>query len=266
MDAALDTEQHRGVAPFVSDIVTMTKRELYRYLRVPALLSTATALPIMWVLLFNYVFGGAIPVPAPRYVDYLVPGVMVLTAVWGMSNTALGLAADISHGANDRFRSLPIARVSLFAGRTISDALRSLVAVGLVLATGFAVGFRVHSGVLPVLAAVTIAVAMGFAFSWVGALIGLTAKNGEAAQTGGLLVAIPLVFLCSIFVPTRTMPGWLQVVTELNPLTHAVGAARALILGGPVARQAVESFAWIGGILLVFVPLCVHRYVRASQG
>jgi ABC transporter DrrB family efflux protein len=248
-----------------ADAAAVTKRNLYRYIRVPTLLLFSTIQPIMFVLLFTYVFGGAIQVAGvDNYIDFLMAGILVQTVIFGSTQTGVGLAEDMSRGMVDRFRSLPMARSAVLAGRTLSDTVRNLFVVCLMLVVGTLVGFRFHAGVVPALGAVGLALAFGLAFSWISALIGLSVRDVESAQAAGFVWVFPLVFASSAFVPIATMPGWLQAFADINPVTITVNALRALTLGGPTVRPVLEAMAWIAGILLVFVPLAVNRYRRAA--
>jgi ABC-2 type transport system permease protein len=249
----------------VADAAAVAKRNLYRYIRVPPLLLFSTIQPVMFVLLFTYVFGGAIQVPGvDNYVDYLMAGILAQTVIFGSTQTGVGLAEDMTRGMVDRFRSLPMARSAVLAGRTLSDTARNLFVVCLMLAVGFLVGFRIHTGVVPALGAVALALAFGLAFSWISAFIGLSVRDVESAQAAGFVWVFPLVFASSAFVPVDSMPGWLQAFAEINPVTVTVNALRALTYGGPTTRAVLESLAWIIGILVVFVPLAVRRYRRAA--
>jgi ABC transporter DrrB family efflux protein len=248
-----------------ADAAAVTRRNLYRYVRVPTLLLFSTIQPIMFVLLFTYVFGGAIQVAGvDNYIDFLMAGILVQTVIFGSTQTGVGLAEDMSRGMVDRFRSLPMARSAVLAGRTLSDTVRNLFVVCLMLVVGTLVGFRFHAGVVPALGAVGLALAFGLAFSWISALIGLSVRDVESAQAAGFVWVFPLVFASSAFVPIATMPGWLQAFADINPVTITVNALRALTLGGPTVRPVLEAMAWIAGILLVFVPLAVNRYRRAA--
>ena len=248
-----------------ADAAAVTRRNLYRYVRVPTLLLFSTIQPIMFVLLFTYVFGGAIQVAGvDNYIDFLMAGILVQTVIFGSTQTGVGLAEDMSRGMVDRFRSLPMARSAVLAGRTLSDTVRNLFVVCLMLVVGTLVGFRFHAGFVPAVGAVGLALAFGLAFSWISALIGLSVRDVESAQAAGFVWVFPLVFASSAFVPVATMPGWLQAFAEINPVTIAVNALRALTLGGPTVRPVLEALAWIAGILLVFVPLAVNRYRRAA--
>jgi ABC-2 type transport system permease protein len=255
----------------VSDAWAITKRNLLRYVRVPTLLVFSTIQPVMFVLLFRYVFGGAIKLPIPNvsYVDFLMPGIFVQTVVFGSTQTGVGLAEDLAGGMIERFRSLPMARSAVLAGRTVSDTVRNLFVMLLMTGVGMLVGFRFHGGFV----AAVMALAFGFAFSWISALIGLTAGNVEAAQASSFVWIFPLTFASAAFVPLQSMPGWLEAWAKINPVTIIVQALRALALGGDTATRlqggstfthVSQAVAWIVGILLVFVPLAVRRYRRTA--
>jgi len=247
----------------VSDALRMTKRNLLRYLRLPNLLVFSTIQPVMFVLLFSYVFGGAIKgalPPGVKYIDFLMAGIFVQTVIFGSVQTGVGLSDDLAKGMIDRFRSLPMARSAVLAGRTLSDTVRNVFVVLLITAVGSAIGFRFHGGFLPGLAGLGLAVLFGLAFSWISALIGMSVRDPEAAQAAGFIWIFPLVFASSSFVPIVSMPKWLQAFARNNPISHTVNAIRALTQGGPTWHPLWISLAWIIGILLVFVPLSVRRY------
>ena len=248
----------------VSDTLVMTHRNLLRYVRLPQLLVFATIQPIMFTLLFIYVFGGAIDVGSVSYVDFLLPGVFIQTAVFGSTQTGVGLADDLSRGMIDRFRSLPMARPAVLSGRILADSVRTVFVIALMIGVGSAVGFRFHNGVIPALAAVGLGVLFGMTFSWISALIGIWVREVETAQVAGFVFVFPLVFISSVFVPVATMPGWLQAYAEISPITSVVDTMRALALGGPVTTPLLRTFAWMGGILIVFVPLAIGRYRRIT--
>lgn len=252
-------------ASALTDVAVMTRRNLFAQLRVPALLATSTALPIMWVLLFNYVFGGALEGGGVRYIDYLVPGVMALAVTFNLNNSSVAVAEDVNKGMIQRFRSLPITRWSLLAGRSLFDTLRNLLALGMILAVGALAGFRYHDGAARAVGGILLLLVFGFAMSWLGALVGLVARDVETASMGSLLFAIPLTFVSSLFVPLATMPGWLQAVAAVNPVTHAVDANRALTLGGGAAEPVLYTLAWTVGLLVLLVPLTVVQYRRVRQ-
>jgi daunorubicin resistance protein C len=260
----------------VSDTLAMTWRNLLKYRRVPTLLVFSTIQPVMFVLLFAFVFGGAIVIPGVDYKNYLMPGIFVQTVVFGASQTGVALAEDLTRGMIDRFRSLPMARSAVLGGRTIGDSVRNLFVVLLMTAVGYAIGFRFQNGFANAVLAILITVAFGFAFSWISANIGLRIRDVESAQAASFIWIFPLVFASSAFVPIATMPGWLQPIAKVNPITITVNAVRSLTLGqlpAPVAKfvglqgstftHVWQALAWIAGLLLVFVPLAIRGYRRA---
>jgi ABC-2 type transport system permease protein len=253
-----------GLKWAISDSIVLTKRSLLRYVRIPSLVVFSTIQPVMFVLLFRYVFGGAITIPGGNYVDFLLPGVFVQSAAFGSIGTAIGLAEDVQGGMVERFKSLPIARSAVLVGRIASDTIRNLFVVSLMVAVGVLVGFRFHNGFLPGVEAVLLAVLFGMSFSMVSALIGLSVKDVESANAAGFIWMFPLVFASAIFVRVETMPGWLQVFARNSPLTAVVNAMRDLTQGGPVATDLLKAFAWIAGIVIVFAPLAVRQYRKIA--
>ena len=255
-----------GRAPLawvVSDALAMTKRNLLRYVRLPNLLVFSTIQPVMFVLLFAYVFGGAIKGALPqgvKYINFLMPGIFVQTVIFGSTQTGVGLADDLSKGMVDRFRSLPMARSAVLAGRTLSDTVRNVFVVLLITAVGSAIGFRFHGGFIPGVVGLGLAVLFGLSFSWISALIGMSVRDPEASQAAGFIWIFPLVFASSVFVPVQSMPEWLQMFARNNPISHTANAIRALTQGGPVWHPLWLSLAWLLGILAVFIPLAVNRY------
>lgn len=247
-----------------ADTLTIAGRNLMGMKRVPQVLVFSTIQPVLFVLMFRYVFGGAIQVPGVDYVDYLMPGIFAQTIAFGSIQTGVGLAEDLGKGLIERFRSLPMARSAVLAGRTVADLARNLIVFSLMVAVGFLVGFRVHTGVVAFLAAVALLLAFAFALSWVFATLGLAVGNAEAAQAAAFPVLAPLVFASSAFVPLEAQPGWLQVFSAHQPVTITVNAVRALVLGGPTLSLALQSLAWSVGIVAVFAPLAVRRYRRAA--
>ncbi len=253
-------------APILADTATITGRNLRRLVRVPTLLVFATVQPVLFVLLFTYAFGGAIHLPGvARYIDYLLPGIVVLAIGFGSSQTGVAIAEDLSAGMIDRFRSLPIPSAAVLAGRVATDALRNLFVVGLMIAVGAAIGFRFHAGSAAALAAVALAVVTGVAFSWLNLLLGLAVRDAETAGLAGLFPVVILFFTSSVLVPVATMPGWLQAFAKANPITVITGALRALCLGGPTTRPAAEASAWLLGLLAVTIPAAIARYRHATS-
>ena len=246
------------------DALIMTGRNLTVLVRLPQLIVFATIQPILFVLMFRYVFGGAIDVPGVAYVNYLMPGIFAQTMAFGAINTGIGLSEDLAKGLVDRFRTLPMARSAVLAGRTLAYLFRNVGVVALMVAMGYLVGFRVQTNALALLAAVLVLLLFGFALSWVFALLGLSVPNAESAQAASFPLLFPLVFASSAFVPTATMPGPLRAFAEHQPVTAAVDAVRALVLGGPTLSPVLTSVAWSVGIFAVAAPLAVARYRRAT--
>ncbi|HET9896807.1 MAG TPA: ABC transporter permease [Streptosporangiaceae bacterium] len=254
----------RGNSALLAATGTLTARNLRRMVRVPTLIALVTVQPVLLVLLFAYAFGGAVHVPAvPRYIDYLLPGIVLLAIGFGASQTAVAIAGDMSAGLIDRFRSLPIPGGAVLAGRVIADAARNLLVVGLMTAAGAAAGFRIHAGPAAAIAAVAIAVAAGITLSWINMLLGLLVRDPETAGLAGLFPVIILTFASSVLVPVGTMPGWLQAFARANPVTVIAGALRALCLGGPAGRPVAEATAWLAALLAFAVPAALFRYRRA---
>jgi ABC transporter DrrB family efflux protein len=258
----------------LQDAAILTRRNLLQYIRIPTLLVFSTVQPVMFVVLFRYVFGGAIQQSLPptiNYVSYLMPGIFVQTAIFGATQTGVGLATDLSRGIIDRFRSLPMARSAVLAGRTLADACRNLFVVLLMTIVGYFVGFRFEGGALFAILAVGLAVLVGFTFSWISATIGLRIKDPESVQAASFVWIFPLTFASSAFVPVSSMPGWLQAVANANPVTIWANTLRALtlgndtpaermLLGHPTTTLLLWSALWIGGLLAVFVPLAIRMY------
>ena len=250
--------------------VVLAKRSLLQTLRVPELVVFVTVQPIMFVLLFRYVFRGAIHVPGGQNVNFLIPGIFVQTMAFGGVTTGIGLAEDMQRGLIDRFRSLPMAASAVLTGRTVADLARNLFSFGVMLAIGFAVGFRPSGGVGDFLLAILILIGFSFAFSWVSAFIGLAVRSVEAAQSAGFIWLFPLTFASSAFVPVSTMPAWLQAFAAHNPISVLSDALRGLfrvdpaLSTGDIRWAMIQSALWIGGILLACKPLAVDRYRRST--
>jgi len=250
----------------VADAWLLAKRTLIHTWRVPDVLVFSSIQPVLFVLLFTYVFGGAINVgPGVHYVDYLMPGVFAQTVVFGAMLTGIGLATDKQNGLLDRFRSLPMTRSALLAGRTLSDLVRNAFVMLLMLAVGLAVGFRFHhTNVGAVIGGFAVLLLFSYAFSWISATIGMAVSNPEAAQSSGIIWVFPLVFASSGFAPVASMPGWLQAFAKHQPVSVTIDASRALFQGGPVAGDLIASLAWSVGIIAVFGPLAVRTYRRST--
>jgi ABC transporter DrrB family efflux protein len=263
---AEELEQRTGPRWAAADAFVMTARLLRQIPRIPELLIFSIIQPIMFVVLFVYVFGGAIRTPGGiPYVQFLLPGVFVQTVAFGGAATGIGLADDLQKGLVDRFRSLPMARSALLLGRTTSDVVRNALTVVVMIAVGMATGFRFHGSALGVIAGLALLLLFEFAFSWIGVLIGLTVKSVEAAQSGGFIWLFPLTFASSAFVPVESMPTWLRGFANHQPVTVTVNALRGWFNGEPVGSTAWQALAWIAGILLLAVPVAVTRYRRMTR-
>jgi ABC transporter DrrB family efflux protein len=247
----------------VADALVLARRNLLRIPRAPDLLLAFTVQPIMFLLLFVYVFGGAIQTPGYDYVDFLLPGIIAQNIAFGGFVTALGLNDDLKKGLIDRFRSLPMARSAVLAGRTLADVVTNTFSLFVLLGVGLIVGFSFGASAPEVVAGICLMILFGYAFSWVFALVGLLASSPESANSIGFIAIFPLTFVSSAFVPTDSMPDWLQKFADANPFTTVVDAMRALFLGAPAGNDVWAAVAWSLGLIAVFAPLAVRRYRRA---
>jgi ABC transporter DrrB family efflux protein len=257
----------RGTETSLVDTAVVTMRNLRHFWRQPDLLIFSTIQPVMFVLLFVYVFSGAIGKALPpgvSYVDYLLPGIFVQSVTFRASQTAVGLSEDLRLGVIDRFRSMPMARSAVLVGRTTADLVRNVLIIGLMIIVGYLVGFSFQAGVISALGCVAIIAAWGIALSWIFAFVSLVVRGAESAQTAGFVILFPLVFASSVFVPVSTLPGWLQTIAKVSPVTLVADAARTFASTGGIPDSLGWSLAWIVGILAVFVPLSVWRYRRMS--
>ena len=248
------------------DSWTEAMRHLRAMPRNPELLVFATIQPVMFVLLFAYVFGGSIEVPGyDDYNQFLMPGIFAQTVLFGSAFTGVGLAEDLSKGLIDRLRSLPMYPIAVLIGRTLSDVVRNVLTFVVMLAVAFAIGFRIEGTVAEALFATFLLFAFSYAFSWVQALMGLSVGSVEAANSAGFIWMFPLTFLSSAFVPPSTMPGWLEPIAEHNPFTTVTDATRALYNGLPPGNDVWLSIAWAVGITVVFATLAVRKYASATS-
>lgn len=273
MSATAGTRADRSRSPLwsraywaLADGLVLTKRNLLKIPRVPELLVFSTIQPVMFVLLFRYVFGGAIDVGGGvTYVNFLMAGIFVQTVAFGSVTTGIGLAEDLQRGLVDRFRSLPMARSAMLMGRTVADLVRNMFVVAVMLGVGLLVGFRPGGGLRGWALAVGLLLVFSFAFSWIAATVGLLVRNVEAVQSAGFIWLFPLTFASSAFVPPSSMPGWLRAFVDHQPITQVVDAVRGFLLGQPVGSSGWQAFAWCVGILLIFVPLSVSLYRRTTS-
>jgi ABC transporter DrrB family efflux protein len=248
-----------------ADAMVIAKRGLLRVPRSPELLLGFTIQPVMFVLLFRYVFGGAIDTPGTSYVDFLLPGILVQSIAFGSTVTGVGIVEDLQKGLTDRFRSLPMARSAVLAGRTVADIATNWFQVVVMLVVGYAVGFRFSTSVGDVVAGLAILTLIGFAFSWLSAVVAMGVTSVEAAQQASFTWLFPLTFVSSAFVPPETMPEPLKTfATDINPFTLWVDTLRHLFVGTPVDNQVWLGLIWVIGIVVVFAPLAVWRYKRVA--
>ena len=245
---------------FASDTITMTRRNVLYLIRRPQVVVFALISPIMFVALFNFVFGGSMDVPGLPYADFLIPGVMVQTVMFGGGNTAIGLAEDMTRGVIDRFRSLPMSRLAVLTGRTLADAMRGIITNTVIIVMGFVIGFRFHNGLGWAIASFCLVLLFGYSVTWFFAWMGLTLRSVEAVQAATFLPAFPLTFAASTFAPVENMPGWLQTFSAHQPVTQVVDATRAMMHGGDIAGPLVRSLLWCAAIMLVFGFLSVRQY------
>lgn len=239
-------------------------RQLIQLPRIPEVLIFALIQPVMFVLLFRYVFGGAIQTPGESYVNYLMPGIFAQTVAFGAVASGIGLAEDLRRGIIDRFRSLPMARSAVLVGRTVSDLVRNAAVVAVMMGVGLLVGFRPSGSVIAIIVAFGLLFLTSFAFSWIGVVIALSMKTVEAVQSAGFIWLFPLTFASSAFVPTDSMPSWLQGFAVNQPFTVVVNAVRALFLAQPVGNLVWLSVVWMGGISAVMIPLATRQYRRRT--
>ena len=249
------------------DCLLVTGRNTRHFIRQPQLVLFSTIQPVMFILLFSYVFGGAVGDSLPEgvsYVSFLLPGILIQSSAFRASQTAVGLAEDMKQGVVDRLRSMPMSRAAVLVGRTAADLVRTVFVVMLMIAVGYLIGFRFTEGVLAAVGAVAVVCLFSLALSWIFAFVGLVSDGAETAQSAGFVVIFPLAFASSAFVPVETMPSWLETFASVSPVTLAVDAARALSLGGDVSGPLLGFLAWVAAILAVFVPLCVWRFRRMA--
>jgi ABC transporter DrrB family efflux protein len=248
-----------------ADTMTLTRRELLIWMRNPAFLFFTIIQPVMFVLLFRYVFGGAIPVNVRGgYVDFLMPGIIAQSAAFASFGTAIALARQLQRGLIDRFRAMPMARSAVLLGRLVADTVRLSVTLLVILAVGYGVGFRFQNGAVPAVLMVLLGIVFGVVICTVSAFVGLAIKDEESVGSFGLVWLFPLTFVSAAFVPVTSMPGWLQAFAKNQPVTTVIDEMRGLALGGPLALHAWQSALWLAGIAGVFVPLAVRAYRQAT--
>ncbi len=256
--------QHSTLRWTISDTLTIARRNLLALFRIPTAIVFALIQPVMFVLLFRYVFGGAIAISGASYVNYLIPGILVQTTIFGAVGTAIGLAEDLQRGLIERFKALPMARMAVLGGRTIADTVRNVMVVTIITVVGLLVGFRPHGGVPHYLAALLMMLVFAYCLSWGFAFVGLAAPNSETAQAMTFPLIFPLTFASNIFVQIQSMPGWLQPFARNQPVSQIAQAVRGLMLGLPVGNSVWIALAWSVGLVALLAPLAVNRYRRAA--
>jgi ABC-2 type transport system permease protein/oleandomycin transport system permease protein len=258
------TSTHSALRWALSDVLTMARRNLLALFRIPVAIVFMIIQPVMFVLLFRYVFGGIIRIPDVLYVNYLIPGILVQTTMFGSVGTAIGLAEDLQKGLIERFRALPMARLAVLAGRTVSDVFRNVIVLAIITGVGFLVGFRPSGGVIAYLQACLLMLLFAYCLSWGFAFIGLAAPNSESAQAITFPLIFPLAFASAIFVPVYSMPGWLQPFANNQPVSQTALAVRGLMLGTPHGESTWIALAWAVGALIVLAPLAVNKYRKVA--
>jgi ABC-2 type transport system permease protein len=276
-DLATDRDSTYDYGPlrlFISDVLVLTRRSIARIRNEPETLADVTFMPVIFILMFAYVFGGAIRLPGSgSYHEYLIGGMLGMGLAQTAPGVAVALVTDMSTGLMDRFRSLPMSRWAVLVARSVAELLTQLISTAIVVCVGLAIGWRVHTNAADVIAALALALLFGYAFTWAGVWLGMLLRSPEAAQQLGFIVFLPLTFISSAFVPTQGMPGWLQPVANWNPMSALAAACRHLF-GNPNPAAAVHAWpmqhpelaviCWSVGMLLVFAPLAVRMYRRKA--
>jgi ABC transporter DrrB family efflux protein len=247
-----------------SQTAVMTRRNLLHVRSDPQQMIGMSVQPLMFLLLFVFVFGGAISGSTRGYLQFVLPGLLVQGIGFGTTQTAIGLNADFQHGLIDRFRSLPMARSAVVAGRVTADLVRTAWSSLIIVGVAVALGFRFHGGVAGAIGAAGLVLALGVAMCWVMAFLGVSLRSAESVQAAGFMLIMPLTFASSVLVPATSMPGWLQSFVRVNPITIFSDAMRGLMLGGPVAMPVLQAAGWIVGLSVVFGALTVSRYRRRA--
>jgi ABC-2 type transport system permease protein len=270
------TYQHGPFRQFAADVWVLVKRSITRISREPEMLADVTVMPVIFILMFAYVFGGAIVLPGRgSYHEYLIGGMLGMGLAQTAPGVAIALVSDMSTGLIDRFRSLPMSRWAVLTARTLAELLKQGISVIVVTGVGLAIGWRVHSSARDVAAAFALALAFGYAFTWAGVCLGLALRSPEAAGQTGFIIFLPLMFVSNAFVPTQGMARWLQPVAEWNPMSALASACRHLF-GNPDPATGVHAWpmqhpelavgCWAVALLAVFAPLSVHLYRRKADG
>ena len=264
MSATADRTRERQLRDTLADSRVMAVRQLRKVMRKPLFIVFAFVQPVMFVLLFRYVFGGAINTGDIEYVNFLMPGIIVQSAIFGALMTGIGLSEDLKAGVVDRFRSLPIARSAVLIGRTAADIVMNVLTLLVMILVGIAVGFRPDQPLYQLALAFLLVLAFSYVFSWISAFIGLSVRDPETAQSAGFVWVFPLTFVSSAFVPASSMPGVLAAFADVNPVTLTVDATRALMIGeGDALSPALGALAWLAGLLAIFIPLAIRAFRRS---
>ena len=255
---------------FVTDVWVLTKRSIARIRREPETLADVTFMPVIFILMFTYVFGGAIGLPGGgSYHEYLIGGMLGMGLAQTAPGVAVALVTDMSTGLIDRFRSLPMSRWAVLTARTLAELVKQMISAVVVTCVGLAIGWRVHTGPGDVIEAFALALLFGYAFTWAGVCLGMVLRSPEAAQQTGFIIFLPLTFISSAFVPIQGMPGWLQPIAEWNPMSSLAAACRqlfgnpnpaALVDAWPAQHAELAVVCWSLAMLAVFAPLAVHLY------
>ncbi len=269
------TGERSWFAARARDVVVLTRRNLVHITREPLQLSDVTVQPVLFTLLFIYVFGSGVPIQGGSYKDFAIAGLMLLNLTTSAMGTAVGLVSDLTTGAIDRFRTLPIWRSAVLVGRSVADLLSSTLCITIVALTGLAIGWRTHASPASVLAGFGVALLFAYALSWACACLGIVSKGPESAQGIGLIILFPLAIVSNAMVPTAGMPGWLQVIANWNPVSAVTAAVRTLfgnpnpsrsLSAWPMQHPIAAALGWSIAILVIFAPLAAHLFRRRTTG
>ena len=262
-----DIDKPRGgaLAALARHSVALARRSLIKTIRTPEALIDVTLQPVIFLLLFTFIFGGALAGgDRHSYLQFLLPGLLAQSLAMGGIALGQNLNADIEKGVFDRFRSLPVARSAPLVGAVAADIVRYLTVCVVMLGFGTIMGFRVETGFLPAVAAVALSIGFGLSFCWISVWVGMLVRTSGAVQGVMFLLIFPLSFGSNVFVPVDTLPGWVQAFVHVNPITPLVSTIRGLLIGGPVAGHLWQTLAWMAGLLIVFVPLALRAYARRA--
>ena len=263
--AVSDTPRGGALVALARHSCALARRSLIKTIRTPEALLDVTLQPVIFLLMFTYLFGGAIAAGnRGQYLQFLLPGMLAQSLALGGIALGQNLNADIEKGVFDRFRSLPVSRSAPLVGAVAADIVRYLTVCVVLLGFGTVMGFRVQTGVVPTVAAVVLAIGFGLCFCWISVWVGMLVRTPGAVQGTMFLLVFPLSFGSNVFVATDTLPGWLQAFVQVNPITPLVSTIRGLLLGGPVADHLLATLAWMAGLLVVFVPLALRAYARRA--